>query len=127
MEHDGFSSSFLDVLSRLRDVTAPSFLYGLHEAVCVAWLRRVTEPLVRELDVSPAKRDAYRCFVGHVGRQYRTRMGGELADAVRVVMVFWTTSGLDLGVLEALVRLVDERSRFGTEVSHEATAYVATR
>jgi hypothetical protein len=122
-----FSESFLDMLSQIDDSCAPTRLYGLDERECELRLRNWTEPVLTSLGLPDAVVDAYRCYVDHLGRNYRRWLGPELTFYIRLAVVVWAAQGLEFCMLEALARLVHDRARTFREVQVEAPALVVSR
>ena len=103
MMHLKMTDSTKAALDDMRRTETPSHLFGSDPAACDHWLREQTEELLAAAGVNSGHMDAYREFVKHVGKLYRSKTGYDLAFNTELSLRRWRDWGLDSGMLQTLV------------------------
>ena len=83
------------VLRRMRKATTgPTVVYGLDQQLVEQALRKIVDPVLEAAGLVPVRVDQYHWFVRELSRQFRTRVGNDLAFGVELVMKKWQGYGL---------------------------------
>ena len=100
------------VLRRMRKATTgPTVVYGLGQELVERALRKIVDPVLEASGLVSVRVDQYHWFVRELSRQFRTRVGNDLAFGVELVMKKWQGYGLEPNTMQLLLCMIDKELR----------------
>jgi hypothetical protein len=97
-----------DVFERLRLSRRPALLYHYSPDMADAWLRELTEPLLRSSGLPFIEVHTARCCVREWGHHYRTWVGSDLAEHLAMSLAKYRDMQVSQELLERLLAVIDE-------------------